>query len=970
MSFCPKCGKELPPGARFCENCGCPVGEAPSPAESPAPRPQPAPRPAPAPRTRPPAPPKKKGKGARIAVIAVVLAVALVVTGFWHPGFFLRKDPVEGPVSSGEERPSGKPPAVEPGVLPSAFTDEELFSIESVPNPAPDPVSGTPAFKEKLAPGFTVSGEENALDRERTFTAEPLSEEKLDELFPVTLEWGGVPYAGFLMDAGLEAGELFPGTVQLDFDLKALGIPESIWDFCRVVTVDEAGTASELASTVENGVLTAHTNHNSIIVVSAVTAAVGGGVLYAIDQTRTEIPSDIYYKDEINDTRNGTVYSICYPASTARTDSPGYKEMKAREEAIWKQCIGEGSNDYDYANAGAPFFQRIGQNWNKWRGRAKTLADQPEYLEIEKKMRSTEWREKNFWPEAVQRVVKMLRYADEFDLGEFGFRPPRHRVEIYVIDNPTGNRDVLGYSINLTTSRPYMIIYKNAKGFENDTNLAITMAHELFHIIQTSRYILYDDREDSAFWEATAVAVEREAYRYFVKKGYVPKDDAQLTPRESWGDFLYPMMYYDEWDDIIEGTSFSDLSKEQGYTASYFIEFMRDRYYGKRGGARFLRKLMEEYSSVSNSTWIDAMIDATSGAEEAFEMDYLVFCAKNGQKFIDHRMDHTYNFDTGIPVKEKNWLIQRKDGGMYPVSCSIWKAHTHYTLTDFSIIVLQGDDPEAENNHAVLRFMDENGKALGSIRGFGRLELGEQRTIYYQSVNPTRTKSPVPFQIFYVGAPDDPVPVIRTNADTNKEEVAIECNKWAVPQLANTLHFYCGDSRLDVEAEPGVSTVTCPTQKLLEYFGVTKLDDIRVSSQTRVVARTEDEKASYGPESAIVPLKQEHARIEDFMGTYEGTYTNLKGESFPAAFTMEMCEVMSPTFAKVYVHYDFGEIRCDILKNDDGSLHYDQLVIQDDHVFLNSSFAEITFSPDARTMRWETTNLKGAHTTMTGVRKA
>ncbi len=25
--FCSKCGKELPEGARFCENCGSPVGE-------------------------------------------------------------------------------------------------------------------------------------------------------------------------------------------------------------------------------------------------------------------------------------------------------------------------------------------------------------------------------------------------------------------------------------------------------------------------------------------------------------------------------------------------------------------------------------------------------------------------------------------------------------------------------------------------------------------------------------------------------------------------------------------------------------------------------------------------------------------------------------------------------------------------------------------------------------------------------
>lgn len=86
--FCPKCGKELKDGSKFCTGCGAAVSSAPTPVSAPAPTPTPAPAPAPAP-AAPVAARKKMGGGmialivavAVLAVAAVVLAVVLLLGG-------------------------------------------------------------------------------------------------------------------------------------------------------------------------------------------------------------------------------------------------------------------------------------------------------------------------------------------------------------------------------------------------------------------------------------------------------------------------------------------------------------------------------------------------------------------------------------------------------------------------------------------------------------------------------------------------------------------------------------------------------------------------------------------------------------------------------------------------------------------------------------------------------------------------
>ncbi|PKL64120.1 MAG: hypothetical protein CVV32_10730 [Methanomicrobiales archaeon HGW-Methanomicrobiales-3] len=89
MAFCTSCGEELPPGSKFCENCGAPVEQTSAPASPPAPVPEPAVPPAmePVPVRQPlvQAPPPKKPVPAMM-IIGILVVLALVAAAVWFVG--------------------------------------------------------------------------------------------------------------------------------------------------------------------------------------------------------------------------------------------------------------------------------------------------------------------------------------------------------------------------------------------------------------------------------------------------------------------------------------------------------------------------------------------------------------------------------------------------------------------------------------------------------------------------------------------------------------------------------------------------------------------------------------------------------------------------------------------------------------------------------------------------------------------
>ena len=81
MAFCTSCGEELPPGSKFCENCGTLVEQTPAPVPSEPPVPEPVVVQQP---LVPPPPPKKPVPA--LLIIGVLVVLALVAAAVWFAG--------------------------------------------------------------------------------------------------------------------------------------------------------------------------------------------------------------------------------------------------------------------------------------------------------------------------------------------------------------------------------------------------------------------------------------------------------------------------------------------------------------------------------------------------------------------------------------------------------------------------------------------------------------------------------------------------------------------------------------------------------------------------------------------------------------------------------------------------------------------------------------------------------------------
>lgn len=90
MMYCENCGRQIAASAVFCRFCGTPTGAAPQQQRRPA---QPQQNMARVQQMSAPAGKKAgKRKGGMFSLIAMILVVCIVVTGFVKPGFFLKKD--------------------------------------------------------------------------------------------------------------------------------------------------------------------------------------------------------------------------------------------------------------------------------------------------------------------------------------------------------------------------------------------------------------------------------------------------------------------------------------------------------------------------------------------------------------------------------------------------------------------------------------------------------------------------------------------------------------------------------------------------------------------------------------------------------------------------------------------------------------------------------------------------------------
>lgn len=133
MSFCTSCGKEAPPGTKFCEYCGAPLEQPAAPAAMPAPAPVPPVASMPPPVS---APPPSQGSGTFL-LVAGIIVILIVIAGIYFVGLPLVS-------SSPGKDGAARPVTANPTPLPAAPA-----TPEAMPPAATEPPAASQTYEEK-----------------------------------------------------------------------------------------------------------------------------------------------------------------------------------------------------------------------------------------------------------------------------------------------------------------------------------------------------------------------------------------------------------------------------------------------------------------------------------------------------------------------------------------------------------------------------------------------------------------------------------------------------------------------------------------------------------------------------------------------------------------------------------------------------------------------------------------------------
>jgi hypothetical protein len=605
MKYCRHCGKPLEPSARFCSGCGQSVFALPI-SES------------------VPVKPVKRRKKWFVPTIAIVVVACLVL------GAVL----------------------VWPRVQAARWTEWLRGSMDEEVM-ADRPASGQPAFLVTPAEGITVSGEANALDKKRRFTAKQMTDQELFSYSEKNAADESVHLAGFTLDAGMKAGERFDQPVTLTLALDQLGIPESICQSGKLVLthVRADGVTEEIPSQVSDGVMTARISSNSLFIIKGVTSGVVAirGIL-----VRRKFFGFTFKHDTIFRSFNlGSTYKVYWPAAMPPADPTEVDRIAQRLDAVYASYGIDMTKGFEQG-INALSVKKSG-GWdaaNYKKSLIETISKDPEYKACMDILEDQEWVRKHFLPAKVAVIIDCLELAEEYLFeANRGFRRPTHVIDVLVagdggIDWPEQHgRDSFGAAVNEVGLNPYLHLNANkliidALGTSgqqlaviSEDNMLLTAVHELFHIVQ-SNMVTIDYKDRRWFSEATAVMLEREAYEYFKATEWIRTGEQEIsfTPRDRYG-MCYLSSYASPSHWVSGERSFDDYDMHYGYAAAYFLEYLRDNAYRGQSN-RFLPDLMMRYGYASDTTGYSSLVSVLGGAPANVSKAYRDFMAQPRPEII------------------------------------------------------------------------------------------------------------------------------------------------------------------------------------------------------------------------------------------------------------------------------------------------------------------------------------------------
>lgn len=534
-NFCRRCGSPLKPGQKFCIKCGYSLQTAMS--QNTAAQQDRVPPQHAASQQRADTPREiKRKKNPLPAVIAVVLVVTLVFTALVKPGFLLKK----------------------PG---NASGDYSITVSEG----------NSRAFSIRPIKGMTISAEKNAFDKDRAFDVHELDPSDamvvaLDEAFR---EGGGYLFGAYEMDAGLGDDGRIPGYYKVEMNLKELGVDKSLYDKLAVFRIDNRGNVEEYSTNVYGDILTYESNQNCLITLGTVTlgtavkiAALAGSsyVFYKMAEAGyNSLEAGKYYMSQsqtppssYQGSYNNHDFEIIWSPDdvTARVNRLIKKTEEETRTAVESELsISSYADKSEYNKAvAAEVFSR--------------LRDNEKYQDYQNRLET---------PKSIE-TLQTLIYRSYQYLGELGAKLPGYCVKFYLVgssalDHAQGQAsttDYLGMSFYYILLNVDTMTAKRDDEFIKKTqdDMLLTIVHELFHLCQ-KEYGTDNIKVD----EATAVLLEKDAYKYFKDKEIVDKvDDECFTPTD----------YYEDLIIGIDESADNLLEQHEGYVLSLFLQYLRD----------------------------------------------------------------------------------------------------------------------------------------------------------------------------------------------------------------------------------------------------------------------------------------------------------------------------------------------------------------------------------------------------------
>lgn len=589
---------------------------------------------------------KKKANGKLIFNLIVTLLLALAVTGLGKPGFLLKYLRPKEPAVRAEDQ-------VRPSPLPARGRSDP-FSVEPLP-------------------GFTISAERDAMDRNRTFTVKELAWETLSGLEARLMEKGAgiMLLSGWEVDAGLSDDERIPGTYTVGIDLTKLRIPERLYGLLKAYRVDDAGNLYEYVTWVKDNVLFYASCQNSGTVIGVDEEIAVTGKELVIESAAPE--TGFFEKDGVYWVRNPSdpsvkQYQIIYKQDEVESQISNQnstilseKASQAREEA--KAQLPEGAPNDEINALALEIKQRM-------------YEEDPVYRDAMDARYNTrkERAEKN--KEMVCRIGTMAYEAHKY-LQTLDIRLPVEETVLYLV--PSLDSGAFAETEPVSWN-PYVNVnlstLETGSKWEFD-EMQLTLAHELFHVCQ----FRYNGAAHAnvKFYEAMAQLLEEDAYRYFRSHKNVTGEDNVVTTEhglENGRHYHYyaipfndkKVTYYEDMGSASTWTLSDAEYNSSGYPLARFMEYLNDAF-----GKKSFKEMLDIHESVV------AYVDF--GALNLTEHLKTTWCLSN-EELTQAYLAFAKKYQTNIYTYQQANVQNRKMRVAYPISTLGADHARHFKLID------------------------------------------------------------------------------------------------------------------------------------------------------------------------------------------------------------------------------------------------------------------------------------------------